>query len=98
MAPIPRHRCSSCRRGSALTVFPNCLTGLQTMPEIPPRDPFHSDPVGDAARGEESVRATLPADGPATPGAAAMDRAIGHAAITEAVYICEAATLTDGGK
>jgi nitrite reductase/ring-hydroxylating ferredoxin subunit len=68
------------------------------MPEIPPRDPFDSDPVGDAARGDESVRATLAAEGQATRSAAAMDRAIGHVTITEAVYICEAATLTDGGK
>ncbi len=68
------------------------------MPDIPPRDPLDSDPVRDGARAAEPDRAEPPDAGRGTGGTAAMDRASGHAAITEAVYICEAAGLADGGK
>jgi nitrite reductase/ring-hydroxylating ferredoxin subunit len=62
------------------------------MPDTKPRDPAGSDPVRDAALTEVRDREASPN----SPDA--MRVSDGHVAITDAVYICDSATLTDGGK
>ncbi|CAB3786976.1 hypothetical protein LMG28138_02334 [Pararobbsia alpina] len=60
------------------------------MPDIKPCDLTDSDTAGDLARAELRDRAGSPVGTDEAPD--------GHAAITDGVYICDSATLSDGGK